>query len=87
MACFRVARDPAGQNGAFDPLSGCHLKACPRSYDESEARHMERAKSIHLLNSAVSDELQAVHQYMYFHFHLDDQGFKPLAQLFKKIAI
>jgi bacterioferritin len=24
---------------------------------------------------------------MYFHFHLDDQGFKPLALLFKKIAI
>jgi len=48
---------------------------------------MEKAKSIHLLNSAVADELQAVHQYMYFHFHLDDQGFKPLAQLFKRIAI
>jgi bacterioferritin len=24
---------------------------------------------------------------MYFHFHLDDQGFKPLSQLFKRIAI
>ena len=48
---------------------------------------MEKAKSIHLLNKAVADELQAVHQYMYFHFHLDDQGFKPLSQLFKRIAI
>jgi len=48
---------------------------------------MDPAKSIHLLNTAVADELQAVHQYMYFHFHLDDQGFKPLAGLFKKIAI
>jgi bacterioferritin len=48
---------------------------------------MERANSIHLLNKAVADELQAVHQYMYFHFHLDDQGFKPLSQLFKRIAI
>ncbi|HZT30914.1 MAG TPA: ferritin-like domain-containing protein [Bryobacteraceae bacterium] len=48
---------------------------------------MEPAKSIRLLNTAVADELQAVHQYMYFHFHLDDQGFKPLAQLFKKVAI
>jgi bacterioferritin len=48
---------------------------------------MERAKSIHLLNKAVADELQTVHQYMYFHFHLDDQGFKPLSQLFKRIAI
>ncbi|MGA2273123.1 MAG: ferritin-like domain-containing protein [Bryobacteraceae bacterium] len=48
---------------------------------------MEKAKSIHLLNKAVADELQAVLQYMYFHFHLDDQGFKPLSQLFKRIAI
>ena len=48
---------------------------------------MEKAKSIHLLNKAVADELQAVHQYMYFHFHLDDLGFKPLSQLFKRIAI
>jgi len=48
---------------------------------------MERANSIHLLNKAVADELQAVHQYMYFHFHLDDQGFQPLSQLFKRIAI
>jgi bacterioferritin len=48
---------------------------------------MERANSIHLLNKAVADELQAVHQYMYFHFHLDDQGFTPLSLLFKRIAI
>ena len=48
---------------------------------------MDKAKSIHLLNKAVADELQAVHQYMYFHFHLDDQGFKPLSSLFKRIAI
>lgn len=48
---------------------------------------MEKAKSIDLLNRAVADELQAVHQYMYFHFHLDDQGFAPLSLLFKRIAI
>jgi len=48
---------------------------------------MEKTKSIHLLNQAVAAELQTVHQYMYFHFHLDDQGFKPLAGLFKRIAI
>jgi bacterioferritin len=35
----------------------------------------------------VADELAAVHQYMYFHFHLDDQGFGPLALLFKRTAI
>jgi len=45
---------------------------------------MERAKSIDLLNQGVADELQAIHQYMYFHFHMDDQGFKPLAQLFSE---
>ncbi len=48
---------------------------------------MDKTKSIHLLNRAVADELQAVHQYMYFHFHLDDQGFTPLSLLFKRIAI
>ncbi len=34
----------------------------------------ERKKSIELLNKAVGEELTAVHQYMYFHFHCDDQG-------------
>jgi bacterioferritin len=48
---------------------------------------MDRNRSIELLNKAVADELQAVHQYMYFHFHLDDQGFGPLAALLKRIAI
>jgi bacterioferritin len=48
---------------------------------------MDRKKSIELLNHAVADELHAVHQYMYFHFHLDDLGFGPLAILFKQTAI
>jgi bacterioferritin len=48
---------------------------------------MGRKKSIELLNRAVADELAAVHQYMYFHFHLDDLGFGPLARLFKQTAI
>jgi bacterioferritin len=48
---------------------------------------MKLSKSVGLLNTAVADELQAVHQYMYFHLHLDDQSLKPLAQLFKRIAI
>ena len=43
--------------------------------------------SSELLNKGVADELQAVHQYMYRHFHLDDQGFAPLAMMFKRIAI
>jgi bacterioferritin len=44
-------------------------------------------KSIELLNKAVADELSAVHQYMYFHFHSDDLGFDLLAGLFKRTAI
>lgn len=48
---------------------------------------MDKAKSIALLNKSVADELQAVHQYMYLHFHLADQGFGPLSMLFKRIAI
>ncbi|MCL5098877.1 MAG: bacterioferritin [Candidatus Omnitrophica bacterium] len=48
---------------------------------------MDTKKSVELLNKAVADELQAVHQYMYWHFHLDDQGFAPLAALLKKVAI
>lgn len=44
-------------------------------------------KSITLLNKAVADELSAVHQYMYFHFHCDDQGLDLLAGLFRRTAI
>ena len=37
-------------------------------------------KSIELLNKSVADELAAVHQYMYFHFHLEDLGFAPVSE-------
>jgi bacterioferritin len=46
-----------------------------------------KKKSIELLNKAVADELYAIHQYMYFHFHCDDQGYDLLAGLFKRTAI
>jgi len=46
-----------------------------------------KQRSIELLNKAVADELAAVHQYMYFHFHADDQGFQLLSSLFKRTAI
>lgn len=46
-----------------------------------------KEKSIGLLNKAVADELAAVHQYMYFHFQCDDQGYDLLANLFKRTAI
>lgn len=47
----------------------------------------DRQKSIDLLNKAVGMELQAVHQYMYWHFHLDDQGYQPLSALLRRTAI
>jgi bacterioferritin len=46
-----------------------------------------KKKSIELLNKAVADELAAVHQYMYFHFHCDDQGYDLLANIFRRTAI
>src|SRR4030067_3559297 len=46
-----------------------------------------KEKSIELLNKAIADELSAVHQYMYFHFHCGDQGFDLLAGLFLRTAI
>jgi bacterioferritin len=42
---------------------------------------------IELLNLAVQDELTAVHQYLYFHFHCDDQGQELFSKLFKQTAI
>jgi bacterioferritin len=44
-------------------------------------------RSIELLNKAAADELAAVHQYMYFHFHCEDQGYELLSGLFLKTAI
>jgi len=44
-------------------------------------------KSIELLNKAVADEMSAVHQYMFFHFHCEDQGYGLLSGLFMKTAI
>ncbi len=48
---------------------------------------MDTKVSIDLLNAAVADELAAVHQYMYFHFHLDDQGYGALSTMLKRTAI
>jgi bacterioferritin len=48
---------------------------------------MNREASISLLNKAVADELSAVHQYLYFHFHLEDQGLGPLAIQLRTTAV
>jgi bacterioferritin len=44
-------------------------------------------QSVELLNMAIADEMTAIHQYMYFHFHCDDQGYDLLASLFRQTAI
>ena len=48
---------------------------------------MKRERSVELLNEALKDELSAVHQYMYFHFRLNDLGYDLLSTLFKRTAI
>jgi len=48
---------------------------------------LNRETSIKLLNKSIGDELSAVHQYLYFHFYLEDQGLGPLAILFRTTAI
>jgi bacterioferritin len=47
----------------------------------------DREKSIELLNKAIAEEMTALNQYMFFHFHCDDQGLDILAGIFKKTAI
>jgi bacterioferritin len=44
-------------------------------------------ESIPLLNQALQEEVRALQQYMYFHFHCDDRGYDLLSKLFKQIAI
>lgn len=53
----------------------------------SKSQNNMKTKSLELLNKAVADELSAVHQYMYFHFRCDDQGYDLLANLFRRTAI
>jgi len=43
-------------------------------------------KSVEILNKALADEPTAVHQYMYFHFHCNDQGYDLSPALFKRTA-
>ena len=44
-------------------------------------------RSIELLNKAVADEMTAAHQYMYFSFHCEKQGYEPLSNLFRRTAV
>mgnify|MGYP000096084493 CR=1 FL=1 len=55
--------------------------------DRTEEKAENFAKEIDDLVRADADELAAVHQYMYFHFRLDDLGYGPLANLLKMTAI
>lgn len=44
-------------------------------------------KSIELLNKAIAEEMTALQQYMYFHFHCDDQDLDILSTIFRQNAI
>ena len=80
----------------FHPFRGAamlsapdHVWNSPRSRLEilPEGRDIMRDKSIELLNGVVADELAAIHQYLYFHFHCEDQGYDLLAALFMKTSM
>ena len=44
-------------------------------------------KSIEFLNKAVGDEMFAVHQYMFFSCHCEEQGNELLSNLFRRTAV
>lgn len=44
-------------------------------------------QSVEVLNKAVAEEITAVLQYIYFHVHCEDMGYRPLAQFFMKVSI
>ena len=48
---------------------------------------MVRTKSIELLNAAVAEEMQSIHQYLYFHIFCEKKGYKILANLFDQISV
>lgn len=51
------------------------------------SREEKKNKVIAVLNRAKSMELQAIHQYMHQHYHLDDKDYGELAANVKLIAI
>jgi bacterioferritin len=51
------------------------------------SREEKKKKVIDVLNRAKSMELQAIHQYMHQHYHLDDKDYGELAANMKLIAI
>ena len=49
--------------------------------------NMNRYQSIELLNQAIGDELQSIHQYLNFHLYCEKSGYEMLANIFDQIAI
>lgn len=47
---------------------------------------MSRERSIELLNRAAGEEIQAILQYLYFHFVCEDRGMGKLGGLFLRVA-
>jgi bacterioferritin len=70
----------------FGKIFSVNNKSCYND-KKQKGEKMNKAKSIELLNKAIAEELSAIHQYMYFHFVLDDLGYDLLAGIFKKTAI
>lgn len=52
-----------------------------------QEREQKKKNVIEVLNKAKSMELQAIHQYMYQHYNLDDKDYGELAAKMKLIAI
>ncbi len=50
-------------------------------------REERKEKVLEVLNKAKAMELQAIHQYMHQHYHLDDKDYGELAAKVKLIAI
>lgn len=48
---------------------------------------VDYSRSIELLNRAVGSEIATSLQYIYFHVQMEDAGYKPLADLFRRLAI
>lgn len=44
-------------------------------------------RSIELLNKAVANEIATSLQYMYFHVHCEDKGYRPFAKYFRWVSI
>lgn len=66
-----------------------HRKAAAVKENGTEGKNAvsNYRQSIDLLNRAVGLEIAASMQYMYFHIHCEDAGYRYLARMFRNISI